>query len=164
MSEVSKGRFAKSVDTSIIEKRLRDAKEGDVVSYDDLSTLLGRDVREHCRGNMSSARNALIEESIFFDVIDGVGYKRLTNEESLSSPRSHLKRATNAARRAVKNLSNIKFDELSESGKKTHLVTSAAAGAVAMFGGAKGLKKIENKINSDPKQLPIGETLKLFGG
>lgn len=164
MSEVTKGRFAKSVDTSIIEKALRDSQEGDIVTYDDLSTKLGRDVREFCYSNLSSARRSLVEDSIFFDVVDGVGLKRLNNEESLSSPQSYIKRATNAARRAVKNLSRIKFDELSDDGKKKHLVTSAVAGAMSMFGSSKAGKKLEQKISSDPKQLPIGETLKLFGG
>lgn len=164
MSEATKGRFEKSVDTSIIEKRLRDSNEGDVVSYEELSKLLGRDVREFCYGNLSTARKTLVDESIFFDVVDGVGYKRLTNEESVKSPQSYLKRATNAAKQAVRHLRNIKFDELSDSGKKSHLVASAVGGAMMMFGSSKASRRIESKVAAENKELPIGETLKLFGG
>ena len=159
-----KGIQAKSADTSIIENRLRNTKPGDLVTYDELSTLLGRDVLEHCRGNVGSARRTLIKESIFFDCVSKEGYKRLDNNEAVNASEHYTTRAKRAARRGLNHLANVPFDGLSDEAKKKHLTTSAQLGAIDLFGSSKAAHKIETVIKDTSHQIAIGETLKLFGG
>ena len=86
------GLFQKSADTSIVENRLRNTVVGEVVTYDSLTTLLGRDSRTFCRSNINSARRSLELESIFFDAISGEGMRRLTEAEA--DRRSHSRNAS----------------------------------------------------------------------
>jgi hypothetical protein len=165
MTDVTqRGIRVKSADTLTIENRLRNTEPGDVVSYDDLSTLLGRDVRMYCRGNLGTARKTLVDESIFFDVLPNAGLKRLNTEEACEAASSYTRRARKTARRGIRHLQHVQFDELSDDGKRKHLTTSAQLGAMEMFGAGKAAKRIEKRVNGQRDQLPIGETLKLFGG
>lgn len=162
MADLKRGIQAKSHDTLIVENRLRKTEEGDLVTYDDLSTLLGRDVRKFGKGCIVTARKTLIAESVFFDVIPREGLKRITQEEACNAADSYLVKTRNAASRGMKHLQNVAFDKLSEQGQKKHLTTSAQLGAVQMFSSAKAAKRIEAKTSNS--QLALGDTLKLFGG
>ncbi len=159
-----KGMFEKSADTSVLENRLRSTKPGEVIEYAELSKLLGRDVRMYCNSNLATARKTLVGESIFFDVITGEGFKRLTFDEAVQASGTYVTRAKSAAHRGMNHLAHVPFDDLSDESKKKHLATSAQLGVIKLFGSSKSLKKIEEKVNGSKSQLAIGETLKLFGG
>lgn len=158
-----KGIQAKSADTSIIENRLRNTEPGDVVTYDELSKLLGRNVRTFCLGYVATARKSLVAESIFFDTLSNEGYKRLDSEEACHASKHYVRRVKSAARRGMVHLQHVPFDGLSDDGKRTHLTASAQLGAVALFAGASAEKKIGSNVEPG-KPLAIGATLKLFGG
>lgn len=158
-----KGIFAKSADTLIIENRLRSTAVGDLVTYAELSKLLGRDVREFCTSNVHSARNTLVGESIFFDCISNEGYKRLDNNEAANAADHYRDRITSTANRGIRHLRHVPFDDLSDEAKKKHLTVSAQLGAIKLFGSSKASKRIEAAVK-DTAPMAIGETLKLFGG
>lgn len=157
-----KGIQSKSADTLTIEHRLRNTQPGDVVTYEELSTLLGRDVREYCRSNVATARKSLIHDSIYFDTVENEGFRRLNNEEACAAASFYTKRLRRTARRGLTHLQHVKFDELSDDSKKKHLATSAQLGAIHLFSGNNATKRIESKV-SGSMPIPIGETLKLFG-
>jgi hypothetical protein len=158
-----RGIQAKSQDTLIVENRLRKTEPGDVVTYDELSTLLGRDVRLHCRSNMMTARHTLVGESIFFDCVPNEGYRRLTTNEAAFASDNHRERIASTARRGLRHLRHVPFDDLTDEAKKKHLTMSAQFGAIQLFGSTKATKKIEAAVKST-SPMAIGETLKLFGG
>lgn len=161
---MKKGIQAKSADTSIIENRLRSTQPGDVVSYDELSKLLGRDVREHCRGNLNTARKTAMHEGIFFDVRTNEGLVRLDGEQATAASEHHIVRSRKAARRGLDHLAHVPFDTLSDESKQKHLTASAQLGAIHLFSTSKSAKKIELAVKSTTSPMAIGETLKLFGG
>lgn len=159
---MARGIQEKSADTLVIENRLRKAEVGEIVTYDDLSTLLGRDVRKFCYGNIQTARKTLMGEQVFFDVVAGEGLKRLTMEEACDVSAAYVNRAKSAANRGLRHLQNVEFKELSDDGKRKHLATSAQLGAVRLFSSSKSAKVIESKVNGSAEPIPLGETLKLF--
>ena len=161
---MTKGIQEKSADTKVIEHRLRNTQPGDLVTYDELTKLLGRDVRQYCKSNMRSARNSLIGESIFFDCVAGEGLKRLNNEEAVRASDHYRTRARKAARRGLTHLVNVPFDSLSDESKRKHLAMSAQLGAIELFGSTKSSKRIETAVSETKTTMAIGETLKLFGG
>lgn len=159
------GMFEKSADTLIIENRLRNAVVGEMVSYDELTKLLGRDVRQFCRSSITSARHTLEGESIFFDTVANEGLKRLTESEAVTKTApSYVSRAKSAASRGMRVLQNVQYDNLDDNTKRKHLSTSAQLGAIKLFTSSKATKAIEGKVEQTKTTLPIGETLKLFGG
>lgn len=155
---------AKATDTILIENRLRNTKVGDLVTYDELSKLLGRDVRLFCKSNVDTARRTLISESVFFDCVTGEGYKRLDNEEAVSASNHYRTRARKAARRGMNHLAHVPFEGLTDESKKKHMAISAQLGAIDLFSSTKSLNKIEAAVDNTSHALAIGETLKLFGG
>lgn len=159
---MSKGIREKSADTSVLENKLRSVAVGEVITYAELSKALGRDVRQFCYSNLSTARKTLVGEKIHFDVVSGEGLKRLAGTEAVVSAGSYVDRAKNAATKGMKILANIEFAELPDESKKQHLAKSAQLGAIKLFGSSKAEKKLTQSVTSQP--LAIGETLKLFGG
>lgn len=164
MTTAKHGIQSKSNDTRIIENRLRETKPGDLVTYGELSTLLGRDVRKFCKSNVDTARRSLVSESIFFDCLPNSGYKRLCDEEAVSAADHYRTRAKKSARRGLNHLKHVPFDGLSDDGKRRHLSMSAQMGAIELFSSTKSLKKIEGVVGQKMSTMAIGETLKLFGG
>lgn len=158
------GRYLKSADTSVIENRLRKTQPGDIVTYAELSVLLGRDAIEHCRSNIASARHTLVKESIFFDCVTNEGYRRLNAEEAVTASDHYRTRARKAARRGLLHLQNVPFDGLTDESKKKHNTMAAQLGAIELFSSTKANKKIEAAVTDASHKMAIGETLKLFGG
>jgi len=159
------GLFQKSADTSIVENRLRKTVVGEVVTYGELTTLLGRDSRDFCRSNINSARRSLELESIFFDAITGEGLRRLTESEAVTQTApSYVSRAKSAAQRGMRVLSHVDFAGLDDATKRHHLSTSAQLGVIGLFASNKAANRIESKVSETSSAIAIGETLKLFGG
>lgn len=154
--------FEKSNDTKIIESLLSEAKVGDQITYEALSKAIGRDVRQHARQAMRSARSTLLNQGVVFGVEAGVGLTRLNDVAIVESSESDRLRMRRASNRALKKLSVVAFDNLPEEKKRQHVVASAQFGAMQLFSSASTRKKIESKVDSGSKQMPIGETLKLF--
>lgn len=154
------GRFKKHEDTLILENLLRHSAEGETVTYADMSTKLGKDVRKNACSRLATARKCVKDDGIFFDVIDNVGLIRLSVEESLSSPKSHLKKAERAAKVSISDLRSIDINKLSDEGKKKYLSTMTQAGAVAVFASSSAEKRIKQAISDKP--IAFDETLKLF--
>jgi hypothetical protein len=154
----------KSADTLILEARLRDTSPDDVVTYEEMSVILGRDVREYCKSSLITARKTMQSESIFFDVERGVGIVRLSSDGATKASTSYVRRAKSATRKGLKHLRHVPFAELSEEGKRMHMTTSTQLGLMDLFGSSKSAKKIETTVVKTGGPLPIGRTLELFRG
>jgi hypothetical protein len=155
--------FEKANDTIVLENVLTDAAVGDLITYDQMSSAIGRDVREHALPSLRSARRALIKsKGVVFGVEHGVGYRRLNDVEIVESSVSDRNRIRRAANRSLNKLKVVKFDGLDETGKRNHIAASAQLGAVAMFASNAACKKIESKVETSKSVIAIGETLKMF--
>ena len=162
---MSNGIQVKSHDTTIIEKRLRDAKAGDIVTYDELSRLLGRDVRLHCLGNVKTARESLEkEEKIVFDTVVNTGYRCMTEADKSTSIDRIRKQIKRRAKKGLTRASVTDFSALNEDQKQKHLTSITQLGVIQEFVSAKGTKKIESKVKQISTAISIGDTVKLFGG
>lgn len=155
--------FEKSADTKIIESVLAETKIGDVITYETLSKAIGRDVRTFAFSSLRSARHGLLQSKNYvFGVQANVGLIRLDDDQIVDSTEDDRKRMQRAAKRSLKKLGVVVYDNLSEEKKRQHVVASATMGALSMFSGKNAQKKIESKVTPGSAQLAIGETLKLF--
>lgn len=152
----------KSADTSILESVLREAEVGQMVTYDQMSKAIGRDVREHARSALATARKTLLKEGLVFGVEAKTGLIRLNDAGILQSTESDRRRVMRATKRSLHKLALVDFEKLDAEDKKKHITMSAQMGTLGMFASSSAQKKIASKVNG--KALPIGETLKLFGG
>jgi len=155
-------RFQQSSDTKIIESVLAEASVGDVVTYEQLSKAIGRDVREFAVGSINSARKTLqAEKQIVFECETKVGYRRLSGGEIIQASERDRKKVQRAANKAVNKLTCVDYDKLTPEQQRSHNVASAQLGAIAMLSTKASTHRIEKQI-SNGKPLAIGETLKMF--
>lgn len=153
----------KSVDTKVIEALLAEAVVGQVITYEEMSKAIGRDVRQHALSSLVTARRSLEKDKrIVFGVERNVGLKRLNDVEIVSTAESSRRHMQRTAKRSLTKLATVNFENLDADAKRQHVTYSAQLGALAMFAAKASTKKIEGKVNGSSRDLPIGETLKLF--
>lgn len=156
--------FEKSKDTQLLESALKEVKVGETITYDQLSKAIGRNVREHAYPALRTARQGLVKSGIVFGVEENVGLTRLNDKGIVESTEQDRKAISRRTRKTLEKLSVAKFENLDEETKRKHIAVSAQMGALQMFATKTATKKIESKVGNDSKVLPVGETLKLFGG
>ena len=154
--------FEKSADTKVIESRLKEAKVGDLITYDELSRILGRDVREFAYGALTSARKAMLASGVVFGTESKVGIKRLDDLQIINSTESDRKRLQRIGKHSLRKLSAVKFENLTEESKRKHTTMAAQMGAIAMFASKSTTARIETNVKPTSETLAIGETLKIF--
>ena len=127
-----KGFSEMSTEARLMMQRLREASLDDVVEYRELSTLIGRDVQVRARGQLSTARNRLLrDEGIYFDVIPGVGLKRVGDDGKIEAAKEKRVRVKNMARRTERLLSTVDISKLSNSALIDYNVERSLAGVLA---------------------------------
>ena len=159
-----RGRFIKSIDTVIIENRLRNTVPGEIVTYEELSTLLGRDYVEFCRSNGTTAQKSLMSEhSMFFDCVRGVGYRRLTDDETNGYMDHFRKSIKTTSRNGVRCSELVPYEKLSEPAKRKHDAVRSTLEVTSLFTADSALKKIEKAVENNSARLSNAETMRLFG-
>jgi hypothetical protein len=154
--------FVKGQDSALIEAELRKASVGDVVSYDKLTSIVGRDVRKQCKASLETARRTLGKEGVWFDVESGVGLKRLDSRGISGAVEGRIQRSRRAAKKSLKMTQAIVLNDLSETDKKKAIAQISQLQAIELFSSTTSQKKIVDK-SSSAEPLSLGGTLKLFG-
>src|SRR5690606_7840323 len=75
----------KSIDAQIIERHLETAEVGQLVTYVELSQLVGRDVQKKDRHLLETAKRALLRRGMVFEAVRGEGVKRVTDDENITN-------------------------------------------------------------------------------
>lgn len=105
--------FELSEETKIIKAILEGAQEGEVISYSRLTAAVGKDVQEHCRGNIFTARKHLLRDlGYVFRAAANVGLERLNNDQKVDAGRESVKRASRMAFRGEKVMQTIDWEIL----------------------------------------------------
>ena len=158
-------KFELSADAKILRSVLEEAAVGDTITYEQLSTAIGRDVRKYAISALGTARRGVLQDKKFvFGCEANVGLVRLNDSQIVKTTESDRRRLQRTAKKSLTKLAVVDFAALPEDQRRSHIVASAQMGAIAMFATRSSSKKIEAKVNGSSAVLPIGETLKLFGG
>ena len=95
-----------SIESTLLIDRLKTLEVDEVVTWDELSNLIGRDVRKEAYHNLGTARNRLLrDERMVFECVRKVGVKRLSDDGIVVSAESGLQRIKRASRRSFRKLS-----------------------------------------------------------
>lgn len=165
--------FRVSADTTALIRILMTAKPGDLISWERLSTELGRDASPEgpAYTAVCSARRIVErDERIAFETVPTVGLRRLANDEIVDSGDKFLIRARRTAKRGVQRLICVEFDALTNEHKTQHNAKVSMMSAICEFASQKSLRRIEQRIVADSATaaLPaakaaiaaLGETVK----
>ena len=133
-----------------------------MVTYQELTNIIGRDIIKH-RHALQSARTKLLKEGCVFGIITRVGIKRLSDSEAIMiTSTDTVQRIRRTAKRGVRVLAYgiQNFATLSNEDKILHNATASMLGAIAFVSTTKNVERLASK--SENGQLPIASTLEFF--
>lgn len=152
--------FEMSSESRVLRQRLRQAKIGEVVSYAQLSADVGKAV-SGASGALQSARRALLnDEHMVFDVVYGVGVKRLADAEIVAASDRDLAKVRRAAKRGARRLASIgNFAALSPKDQLRYTLGMSVLALVNHTTSDRAAQAIAASASGRASQLPITETI-----
>lgn len=156
-----------SVEAQTLLKRLLRAAIGEIVTYDELSQLIGRDVRPSAHRAyvmlVTAKKKALAEQNYHFEAVRGVGLKRCSDAEKVDGAQAYLGRARTAATKAARVATSVDdFEGLSSEMQIKHNMLLSQAGLIRQATDARTAKKIANVVKTQQSVLPPALMLQAF--
>jgi len=155
--------FQMGIDAKIILDALSKLEVGELLTYQQMSALIGRDVRQH-RHIMAAARKGLMRDSKVFAPVENQGLQRLTDAQKVQVAGDQLRRITRITKKIRATLAAVAdFDKLPNDLMVQHNATMSLCGAIGQMSAASSMRKVEQVLQYGNRQvLPIAETLKFF--
>jgi hypothetical protein len=149
-----------SVDARALVDRLRLIGVGETVPYSVLDTDLKVQTRGASRGALQTARRALLREGVRFDVVRGIGLKRMSDAEVAKSGARSIRLVRKLANRETAKLHAVSnFDTLTNEEKVQHNAALSVLGVVAHFSRPTQVRVLEAAVASAKQALPTRETV-----
>lgn len=159
--ETKRSMMTQSAETAVLIRLLRSMSVGDVLTYEQLSEAVGRDVRTW-RGPLSTARNRVLrDDCVHTDVVRTVGVKRVsTAEGAISGSARALGRVRSAARKGRTIVSRVILDEVPQTERAVLFARSSLLDLLDSASTAKAESKALAAVNaSGVKELPFRKLL-----
>ena len=112
-----------SANSRLLYARISKANKGEIITYVELSNIIGIDVQKNGRGFLYTAINmALRENGLVFEAVHNIGMKCLTDEETAKITGGFtIKKIRRATLKGIRKITSIDdFDELSNDAKIKH--------------------------------------------
>ena len=154
--------------TLLIIERLISVQEAETIPYDELSELIGIDIRPNHNGYsyQKSARDILErEENIVFEAIGSIGLRRMTPEEvGLSTYEKYTREKKSCIFRNMRRIQTVNdhFDNLSTEAQQYTTFARTVLQFDAEFSKKKNQKKISDKIKETKNSIVFDDTVSLF--
>lgn len=152
-----------SPETVSFKHLLSTLKQGEGMTYEQMSLVLGFDPRSHLaklygvRDGMRRRGEAVIE------IVPKVGIRRLEDSEVVNRHASqYLKRTSRSAGRGAGANSSVNYAALSQADQTRHNVTQAAFGAMRLLSTKRSQSTIEEGMQQARVTLPPRDVLSLF--
>lgn len=159
--------FSVSIETTLLVERIKTMAQGDLVTYRDLTKLVGQDVQGEARHILQSARRICQREyQVVTDAERNVGIRRLTDVELTTSGLQVFAGLRRAAKRGIDRVTAVSdFNALPDEEKIRHNATVSALAVIRVMARPKSVDRIAAAVNTtNTGQLPIARTLELFRG
>ena len=157
-------RFTAAAETNQIVELLGKVAPGDPpTTYEVLSRLVGREIRQH-RYWLYTALKILrrAPHCMEFAAVTGVGVVRIVNEEICEKEKAGISRMHNRCRTSAKALGNVVVEHLTPEGRNTFYAAMSHIAVLAVMTQAKAQRQLHNAVQGTQQQLPMDATLALF--
>lgn len=154
-----------SADTVRIIRRLESAKIGDVITYQELGSLIGAGVSPGNPGysKLATAKRVLLRErGMVFGAVLNQGVKRLNDSEIVDDTHNGIRRLRRMNIRQELKLASVDDRRLNEHDRvRANCMRTLLAFNRDIFS-KKRIGMIENQVKSENTRLSLEDTLKLF--
>lgn len=153
-----------NVDSRILLARLKRTTPGEIITYSELSGLVGRDVQRQHRHILDSARKWARKDRVIFGVVTGEGLQRLDDTGKVKAGIGAMARIRRASRRAAQTLTAVEqFDDLPNEMKIEHNMALSVFGIIQQATSSGMQKKIAAKVDGvEGGMLAMKKSLELF--
>lgn len=161
MNQLNRPIFLASDETKKVQARLESVDIDDIVTWEELSNIVGGNIQK-TRGCLFTARkNLLNEKQMVFASIRGVGLKRIANADIVKNETMTARKIRKQARNSLKRLSIVDPNNLKGTEKTDYLVASATIGAISLCTSEK-FSNISSQRAISNGSIASKEALKLF--
>lgn len=151
--------FVRAADTGLLVALLDKAEEGDVITYEQMSGVVGRPV-DGSYPFLRTALHALESESgKVFACERGVGFRRLPPADIVATAGTDRQRINRIAKRCGKRLVQVDVSRLTEAEKRDYYTHRSIQGVLVEATTTKAQKKIAAQVNGSEHPLAIARTL-----
>lgn len=151
-----------SIDTKAVYDRLTKAKMGETVSYDELSQLIGRDIRNGAYWCLQSARRKALIDGLVFGSVSKVGIKRLNDTEIVDTGHDAVTRIHRLSTRSARKVALAEYSTLSPESKVKFNTHVSILGVMAHMTRSKQVAKLTESVTKAQASLPLAKTLEAF--
>lgn len=148
-----------SIDTRLIIERLDKAAIGDVVSYSELSGIIGRDISTAYHLTRT-ARKKLLASKKYFEPVPGVGFKRCNDSEKVASGGTYITKSRRACKRGATITTSVdNYDTMSKDDQIRHNSQLSLMLTIRAMSTPSKLKAIESRVEDAQQSLTMKKTL-----
>lgn len=151
--------FQMSVDGRALAQRLRETSVGDIVKYETLTAVIGRDVCSESRSALATARRLVMREHrMVFDAIKGEGLQRLADSQIVGladKTRAHIRRTVRKTARA---LTCVDYDAMPKADQVKHNAALSLFGVMAELSTEKATVRLSHAVESAGTEIPAAKS------
>lgn len=153
-----------SLDSQMLYDRLIQASPGEMIGYEELTEIIGRNVQNEAYGCLYTARNrARSMNRKVFGIIANVGLKCLEDDEIVAAGYEAVSRARSRARSGLKTLICLQdYAGLPDQIKIKHNTVAAILMVANRVTTPKKIIALEGIISKTMEKLTFDQTLKFF--
>jgi len=147
----------RSVETAKLVEFLRAKKDSyDTISYEELSRVIGGDIRGDDRSYMASAIRILQnEDNVLYICVRKQGYKRATSSEAGDHMGWHVKGGIKKIKRAEKVIRQVEWSEIDTDQKQRITSSMALIRITKSLTRKKNLARIENQLTVSEERFNL---------
>lgn len=135
------------------------AKPGEVVTLNQMTACIGRDIGG-CKWFIQRAREiALREHNAVFAVVRKEGYRRLSDDEIPGQAMGRVRKIRRTAKRGARELSAVDYTALSNDKKMEHNLQMSLYATITYSTESAQIKKLRGAVQSSGLSLPIPNCL-----
>ena len=160
--ENERSNFERGIETQSMIDKIGDVEVGAIITYNEMSEILGFDIQKN-RGPLMSARDIVFRENgVVFETIRNIGIKRAEDAAIVDAATGDVRRMQRFTRKRVKMLQCVDFNQLKAEGKIKHNTAMSIYGVLGYITKRTQVKRLESKINVLQQILPVNKTLEYF--
>lgn len=152
-------------ETELLIKFLANAEVGQTFTYSEMNAACKDDVQKR-NSILQTARRTLLKppHRMVFDVIVGIGIKRLSDEEIPDVGASAVKRSRNIAKYGMRKMACATVANMTPDARFKHIALTTVLGLFTVGGSRRVRLLAEQKARSaESDKLQIGDIAGLFG-
>ena len=154
-----RGHFERAYETGLFVERFRKLETDEMLTYGELSVMVGYNVQTK-RSHLDSARRIILaEENVLIETIHGVGLRRSGNTGALGAGTRSRERICRESRRGLRRLGCADIAVMDNAQRLQFNGTAGVLGVLQECAKPKTARQLEGRVKAAGERLPVQKIL-----